>query len=334
MTAADHFEARGDLQIGWSGEERDLAWCRWKNTKVIFNDNAVRTEIPLEHVQGQLENVSGWSDGMALEVQGIMNLESVSFMGQQVTQLESPFHVNKGQATLDSIRGHFLGGELVGDEPCWISLDATPRYHAAVSLHGAQLAEYARTIAGRQTYLGTIDAKVALEGLGSDVRSIHGRGEAHITQGNLGELPPMLRVASLLRVASAINSMPNLGVGPDGKPRTPGKTAFDSADVSFTVSNGTTRFDPIRFTGNTFSLLGTGTLDPQGYLDLRLSPLWGRDRVHIPIVSDLARRASTPFLIAHVKGTPSNLQYDIDFLPPVSEAIKALNRNRADTPSQ
>ena len=138
------FQRRGDLQIGWSGEERDLAWCRWKNTKVIFNDNAVRTEIPLEHVQGQLENVSGWSDGMTLEVQGVMNLESVSFMGQQVTQLESPFHVNKGHATLDSIRGHFLGGELVGDEPCSISLDATPRYHAAVSLHGAQLAEYAR----------------------------------------------------------------------------------------------------------------------------------------------------------------------------------------------
>ena len=328
------FQARGDLQIGWTGDEHDPAWCRWKNTKVILNDNAVRTEIPLEHIQGQLENVGGWSNGMKVEVEGIMHLESVSFMGQQVTQLESPFHVKDGHATLDSIQGHYLGGVLLGDEPCWISLDVTPRYHAALSLHDAQLAEYARTIAGRQSYRGNVDAKILLDGLGSDVHSIQGRGEAHISQGDVGELPPVLRIASLLRLASAINSMPSMSVGSDDRKRTPAKTAFDSADVNFTVANGTTKFDPIKFTGNAFSLLGTGTLGPQGDLDLRLSPLWGRDRFHIPIVSDFARRASTPFVIAHVKGTMSNLQYDVDLLPPVSDALKALNRNRGEAPQQ
>ena len=40
------FRASGDLEIGWSGKKEDLAWCRWKNTKVIFNDNAIRTAIP------------------------------------------------------------------------------------------------------------------------------------------------------------------------------------------------------------------------------------------------------------------------------------------------
>ena len=40
--------------------------------------------------------MSGWSNGMALEVEGIMKLESVSFIGQQFTQLESPFHVKEG----------------------------------------------------------------------------------------------------------------------------------------------------------------------------------------------------------------------------------------------
>ena len=152
----------------------------------------MRTEIPLEHIQGQLENVGGWSNGMKVEVDGIMHLESVSFIGQQVTQLESPFHVKDGHATLDSIQGHYLGGVLLGDEPCWISLDVTPRYHAAVSLHDAQLAEYARTIPGHQSYRGNVNARILLDGLGSDVHSIQGRGDAHISQGDLGELPALL----------------------------------------------------------------------------------------------------------------------------------------------
>ncbi len=322
------FLARGDLEIGWSGAEGDLAWCRWKNTKVIFNDNSIRTAIPVEHIQGQLENVSGWSNGMALEVQGVVNFESVSFMGQQISQLESPFHVKEGQARLDSIRGRYLGGEVLGEDPCSISLDATPRYHAALSLKGAKLEEYARTIYGRQAYRGNIDARIAIDGLGSDVRSIHGRGEAHIRQGDLGQLPAVLRLASF------VNSVPSMAVASDDKPRTTGKTAFDSADVDFTISYGMTTFDPIRFTGNAFSLLGRGTLDQQGFLDLRLNLLWGRDRFHIPLVSEFARRASTPFFIASVKGTPSNLQFDSVLLPPVGDALRALNRSRTASPSE
>jgi hypothetical protein len=322
------FQARGDLQIGWSGNDRDLAWCKWQNARVVFIDNAIRTTIPIEHIQGQLENVSGWSNGMALEVAGLMQLESVSFMGQQLTQLESRFHLKNGVTTLDNIHGHFLGGDLVGEEPCTISVDITPRYHAALSLKGAQLEEYARTIAGRQSYRGRIDASVVLDGQGSDVRSIHGGGEAHISQGDLGELPAVLRLASLL------NSVPNIGIPPSERSGTPGKTAFDSADVNFSVTSGMTRLDRIKFTGNAFSLQGVGTLDTQGYMDLRLNVLWGRDRFHIPLVSDFARRASTPFFIVRITGTPSNLQREPIALPPVNEALKAFGRSRADTQAQ
>ena len=322
------FRARGDLEIGWSGDERDLAWCRWNNTKVVFNDNSVRTAIPIEHIQGELDDVSGWSNGLALNVQGRLKLDSVSFMSQQFTQLESPFHIEKGQARLDSVRANFLGGEVIGDDPCWISLDSTPRYHAALSLRGAKLEKYARTISGRQSYRGNIDARIAIDGLGGDVRSIHGGGEARISQGDLGELP------AVLRLASVINSVPSMSVAADDRYRAARKTAFDSADVSFSISNGHTTFDPIKFTGNAFSLLGKGTLDPQWNMDLRLNLLWGRDRFHVPLVSDFARRASSPFFIARVTGTPTNFKYVLEPLPPVGEAIRALNRTRGIDPAR
>jgi len=322
------FYARGDLQIGWKGVEGEPAWCQWKNTLVVFIDNTVKTGIPLEHIQGQLERVSGWSNGLALEVEGILKLDSVSLLGQQITQLESPFHIKNGVAQLDSISGQFLRGEILARDACWIRLDATPRYHAALSLKGAQLQEYARTIPGRQSYSGLINAQIELDGRGNDVRNLHGRGEAHITQGDLGELPPVLRLAKV------VNSFANLNIATPDRPRTPGKTAFDSADVAFTIAHGATTFDPIKFTGNAFSLQGQGTMDPQGNLDLRLNVLWGRDRFHFPLVSDLTREASTPFLIAHVQGTPAYPRPDIEALPLFNELLKALGRGRAERQPQ
>ena len=278
------FRASGDLDIGWSGKKDDLAWCQWKNTKVIFNDNSIRTAIPIEHIQGQLDHVNGWSNGVALEIEGRLDLESVSFIGQQITQLESPFHIKQGRATLDTVHGHYLGGEVLGDDACWINLDATPRYHGR-SRSEEPASRNTHTISGRQSYRGNIDARIAIDGLGGDVRSIQGRGEAHIAEGDLGELPPVLRIAS-----SVFSSVPGVNLASDEKNRTPGKTAFDSADVIFNIANGWTKFDPIKFTGNAFSLMGGGMLDPQGNMDLRLNLLWGRDRLHIPLVSDFGAR--------------------------------------------
>jgi hypothetical protein len=322
------FRARGDLQIGWSGNAGDLALCQWKNTLVVFHDNTVKTGIPLEHIQGQLDHVGGRSDGRSLEVEGIMRLESISLLGQQITKLESPFHFADGVARLDSVEGRFLGGNLLGENPCWIELDAAPRYHAALSLQGAQLEEYARTISGRQPYRGEINARIELNGKGTDVRNLYGGGEAHISRGDLGELPAVLRIAKVL------NALPNFNLTPAERPRTPGKTAFDSADVVFTISHGLTTFDPIKFTGNAFSLLGDGTMNPQGILDLRLNILWGRDRFHFPIVSDLSREVGNRFFIVRVQGTPSSHQIVPEPLPLFSEFFKSLGRNRAEAQPQ
>ena len=143
----------------------------------------------------------------------------------------------------------------------------------------------------------------------------------------MGELPALFRIAKFL------NPLPNITLSPVERTRSPAKTAFDSADVTFTVSHGLTTFNPIKFTGNAFSLLGQGTLDPQGNLDLRLNVLWGRDRFHFPVLSDFTRKASTPFLICHVQGTPSSPRYEFVPLPLFNEVIKFLGQTRADRQS-
>ena len=164
--------------------------------------------------------------------------------------------------------------------------------------------------------------RIELSGFGNDVRNLHGGGEAHITEGDLGELPPLFRLAT--KIATYLN----IPLALADRSRSPGKTAFDSADVFFKIAHGSTTFDPIKFTGNAFSLLGEGTMNPQGALDLELNVLWGRDQVHIPLLSDFTREASTPILIVKVDGTPSYPQFDVKPLPLFTNLIKAVSRNR------
>jgi hypothetical protein len=298
------FTIKGNLGIGWSGDPRQPTWCRWNHALVIFNDNSIQAGLPLEHMQGQLENVEGTSDGDRFDVQGILRLASVSLLGQQVTQVESPFRVERGVATMSDVKAKLLGGDVFSKVK--VSLDATPRYSASVNLQGADLQRYSKTLSGRQTFRGLVYGRVELTGLGNDLRTLEGSGEAHIMKGDLGELPVVLRLFNFLKLSPAT------------------KTAFDSADVTFSIRDGETSLTPIKLTGNAFSLQGRGRLGVQGDLDLRLNILYGRDRIHLPIISDALREASGQLFVVRVLGTPSYPKFKLEALPQASDMVKAI----------
>ena len=304
------FTLKGNLGLAWSGKPGEPVRCDWNSVLVVFNDNSVEVQpgLSLEHVQGQLDHVRGRTDGDAFELHGALRLESVGLLGQQVTRLESPIHIENNKAVLDSLSGDVLGGRLTG--ALAVTLDATPRYAASLAVAGADLQQYAKTLSGRQKFRGAVNARLDLEGFGSDLHTLQGGGKAEIVDGDLGELPVYLKLFKLVNRAA------------------PTKTAFDSAEVSLNVHNGKTYFEPIRLTGNAFSLLGRGTMDVQGDLDLRLRVLFGRDKLHLRGVSDLAREASGQFFVVRVSGTPSYPKFELVPLPGPTDILKSFGRRR------
>ena len=297
------FTARGNLQIGWSGVAGEPAWVAWDQTRVVFVDNSIKGDVPLEHINGQLYNVRGGSDGQSVEVHGIMDIDSVSVAGLQVTELRGPIEIRDGKARLNSLKGRLLGGELFGDGE--LTLDDEPRYRALLKLTSAELREYAKSLPGRQSFQGTVNASIELHGRGSDIRTMQGKGEGHISDGDIGELPSMLLIAKQL----------NARLIPGGATLGAGKSAFDSADVEFRIINGKTIFDEIKLTGTAFSLKGNGTRDPLDNLDLRLDVLYGRDRFHVPVVSDLLREAGGQLAIVRVTGTSTFPHVKLEVAP-------------------
>ena len=300
-----------DLTLGWTGSPDRPATCSWENGLVVFNDNTLCAGLELSHLQGQLDHVRGKFDGRDLEVRGGAELESVDILGQQLTHLRAPLEVEKGIAKLKNLRGRLLGGDLFGD--IIVSLDSTPRFSSKFRVQDADLERFTRTIPGRQKIRGKVGARLELSGMGYDLHSLQGLGEAHITRGDLGELPAALRLVKLLNLSPAT------------------KTAFDTADVQLLIVDGRTYLNPIQLTGDAFSLRGAGTLDLQGDLDLRLRVLYGRDTYHIRGISDAFREVSGKIFDIHVDGPASAPNFQLQALPPASVALRRVfTRGRPD----
>jgi hypothetical protein len=305
------FTLKGDLGLGWPGGA-EPTWCRWEEALVVFNDNSVQIQpgLALEHLQGQFDHVRGRTDGETFELHGALALESVALLGQQITRLESPAHVSDGVARLEDLSGQLLGGTLSGTLA--VSLASTPQYSASVALRGAELEQYAKTLEGHQTFRGRVDARLDLSGFGGDPRTMQGGGEAHVVNGDLGELPIYLRLLSVLQLSPATRS------------------AFNSADVALTVQNGKTFLNPVRFSGNAFSLVGGGTMDVQGDLDVQLRVQLGRDRVPLRGLTNALGAAGGQFLGIRVTGTPAYPKFNPVALPGPADLLKTIGQRRSD----
>lgn len=313
------FGLSSDLGIRWSGRRGEPARCDWSDAKVVFVSNTIQSGIPLEQLQGQIDHIHGWSDGRSIQLQGTINLDSVRLAGLQITGLGSPLLVKDGEAHLSNIEAGLLGGKVYGD--VHLTLEETPHYQASLQLVGADLARYTSTVPGKQEMRGAVSGRLVVAGRGNDMRTCEGEASASVTQGDLGQLPLFLQLFKV----------PNL--------RPPSRTAFDSADVHATISDGRANFDRITFTGDAFSLTGSGTIELQGdrAADLHLTPIYGREERKIPIVGDVMREASSRVFDVHVTGPINALTFRPEpfreVLSPAGSLLRRLRERERTEPS-
>ncbi len=93
------------------------------------------------------------------------------------------------------------------------------------------------------------------------------------------------------------------------------RTAFDSADIFINIQNGEATLDPIKLTGNAFSLEGRGKLHVRGDLDLRLTVHLGRGRLDVPILTNVVSGLGSQLVTIRIQGTPAYPQAKLEPLP-------------------
>ncbi len=305
------FSAFGNMTIGWTGVADEAAVCSWDHGRVMFLNNNISTGLPIEHIQGEIHDIKGQFDGRDLAVDGIVDLASVKVQDQHLTNVTSPLHVGEGRASLSNLAADTLGGKLYGQGS--VTLDATPHYQATLKVVGAKLEEFAKTVEGHQEYSGTLDARVEVEGLGQDLKTLHGTGDAHVVDGDFGKLPIFLKLIEGLPLKRRRHA------------------GFDAADVSFTIDNGQAMLNLIKITSDTINLQGSGTVSHLGALNLQFTPLFGRDERSLVQGANLAiRQIESQLLTIHVGGNVGLPKFQPTFLPGLTQGAGDAFRKLSD----
>ena len=321
---------RGSIDLTSSGQPGEGIRAQW-DLAIGFHQAGIDCGLKLHNMHGGL-TMKGEFDGEHFFSQGELAVDSVMYNDIQFTEVRGPVWINDRMAWLGyakrtderaageqptgdrsrRLTGKVFGGRIEGD--CRIELDGGPHYTVEAMLAGADLSQCAKeTMAGRHSLKGKVFADISLRGTGKSLNTLQGRGEYHLREANVYELPVMI---SLLKILSI---------------REPDTNAFSESDVRFRIGGNHIYFEPINFTGDAISLRGRGEMDFQSNINLKFYTVVGRDKWHVPILSPVLGGASEQALTINVTGTLKNPHTTREMFPMAKEALQQLQADLRGT---
>lgn len=279
----DHLRPEGDFSfygpVEFSGppERGDSVTAAW-NLKTVLSRCSIHAGTHIDDIYGVVQLEGNW-DGSHANLKGDLKLDTVSVFrkstGQayQISNIRGPFSYHNDELVAGTksaipprkaapdpdqrISGKVIGGTVYLDA----AVTAAPEsnYVVFVELEKGLLERYARQYLGGQSNLaGVMNGWITLRGKGSGADKMIGDGKLRIAPAALYELPVFVQMFSL----------PQL--------RVPDKTAFEQADVDFTVADERFDFRSIELIGDAMSLRGRGYVRFDGGMQLEFGSRPGR----------------------------------------------------------
>ena len=273
--------------------------------------------IPVENIFGMFTLI-GQYDGDNVECRGAVNLDSLTIYDAQITGLRGPVWFDNYQAlaggminelsankTSPSITGNMYGGIVKLDAA--ISSDREGRFVIQTTLADGNLKELSQEFApSLEGVEGRTIARLKMQGDASGTHTCRGNGQIHLRDAKIYEFPPAMRILKLLN-GGRVNDV-----------------AFDSGDIFFDVNGENIDINRMEFNGDVISIIGNGRMNLDHDIDLNFYSVAGRNKINIPLISDLYRRSSQKFLWINVGGNLQNPKISKEILPELNESLRQL----------
>ena len=274
--------------------------------------------LPVENVSGNVK-LFGKYDGQNAECLGELDIDSLTVYDAQITNVRGPIWLDNN---------HTAAGQFVRppQDPTNISPIAskpiklrpvTGKMHQGTVNFDAKMLSGGKGDFFLKATLNDACLATACREYASDLKNIEGRSFATLemsgdytgTHANRGVGTIQLRDSKIyeLPVFLALLKIPNF--------RKFDRTAFDSSNIDFTIQGETIDFNRMEFIGDAISLIGNGRMNFDRDIDLNFYSVMGRDRINIPLISQLYRASSQRVLWIQVDGTLDNPQTHKKVLP-------------------
>ena len=323
----------------WQGDFRTASRIRAQNNQssnaslawdLRFDMDQAKMQIglPIENVFGMVKLV-GVYDGSTAECRGEVDIDSLTIYDTQITQIRGPIWLDNERASAgvfalppenslsnispigypdakpSSITGVLHKGTVNIDA----QLGSGPKneYYVQATLADGCLGTACREFtSGLENIEGHSFAAIRLTGDCSGIHSQRGEGTIQLRDSKIYELPVFLALSKILNN------------------RQFSRTAFDSSNIDFTVHGENIDFNRMEFLGDAISLIGNGRMNLDWDIDLNFYSVMGRNKINIPLISELYRASSQKVLWINVDGTLDNPRTHRHVLPQLNESLQQL----------
>ncbi len=285
----------------------------------------------LENVHGGVRLV-GQCDGSRFTSRGQIDIDSLFCKGMQLVQVQGPLYLDNARVLLGAwappenpppgnqqpppsqqppprLTARTLGGVLQGDARC--SLAGDGEFALQATLTDGDLKTIVRQATGQSPNLaGKVFGMVRLGGTSHGPHTWRGDGLVRLREADVYELPVMVSLLKVLRL------------------RPPDTTAFTTSNMDYRIQGEHLYFDRIDFTGDAISLWGSGEMDLERQLKLKLFVQVGRNDHPIPVLGDLVgqvfREAGRNLLLIHVNGPLESPELRPETFPGLNEMFEQM----------
>jgi hypothetical protein len=167
---------------------------------------------------------------------------------------------------------------------------------------------------GRHNFGGTAElegpaqAQLFVQGDGSGINSLNGKGSIEVVNGKMYHLPFLLGLLNAFGL------------------RLPDRNAFEQAHVRYEIDGPQVRVRELELIGNAISLSGQGTLNLDGSnLNLDFTATWGRLSYLLPTgLNLLPKWVGDQILKIKVRGKLGEVRYEKELVPGVIEPVRRV----------
>ncbi len=309
---------RGAFQLDGAGPDPDSLATQWDLLFDIEN-GSLGCGMKLDNIHGGVRLV-GASQGQSFQASGELTIDSLMWQGLQFTQVQGPLLLDETQllcgaraqrprTSTDQLRrisARLFGGTFEADARA--AFDEEGRYDIDARLISGDLAAAAQETMARQHKIsGKAYGTLQLTGNCQGTHSLKGRGDVHLVDADIYELPVMVALLKILTI------------------RRPNTTAFTESTIDYRIDGEHVYLDKIDFSGDAISLKGKGSIGLDRYIEgMEFYTLVGPDALRPPIIGSVLGQASKQLLVIRVAGSLDDPQTSKDAFPALKETVQRL----------
>ncbi|MGD9631978.1 MAG: AsmA-like C-terminal region-containing protein [Pirellulales bacterium] len=282
------------------------------DVRLACHQASLRGDLPLGNLTGGIQ-LKGLNDGANVSAYGELSIDSLIWNDVQFTNLRGPFWTDSTvcylgrQATAKlaqpplPITADVFGGTITADVACQHA--GQPNYTADLALGAIDLGRFARErLGGPNDLTGIVSGKLALASAGRSIYTLTGKGDLHVVDANIYQLPPLVAMLKMLRN------------------RTPNTTAFNRCDALFDIRGEHIHFNQLNLLGDAVSLYGRGETNFDRRLDLTFYTLVGAFDMPNPLKTMFGHLSEQAAQLK-VDGTWDNPQIHREYVPMVNQML-------------